>query len=498
MKSQTPVEGCRRAARERMPAGLAVWLALMLGLAAVHGQDHGLTNVPATLMSSETFSNTLGSWIWADTRADGQVCRFWRTFTVPEGTRVRKARLRMTADNEFILSLDGREMGRGAEWREIYDFDLTPLISPGRHVLAVRARNSFSFAGMIFGLRVDLADGRVIEVKSDPTWRIVPDDSRHWETAISALPDWPAARVVAAFGGDPWSQMPVNVNVMPVLQPIHLSFWQTGWFQVTLLAVCGLVMLLSLWLMTQLALHKQEQLLLRRERARIARDIHDDLGSRMTQLVLHGEVALSELTPETAAGGQLERICQDARGVLSTLDEILWAVNPRRDTLNDFTAYVCSYAEEFLRPTAIQCRFDVDSETTSVVLDLPVRRALLMAIKETLNNAVKHSGATELQLQIQRRGRKLAVVVTDNGQGFDPTAVTARRNGLTNMAQRLRELGGTCVVTSRPGQGCRVEFALALKPSRWRPFTNWWPAKSPAITRSSAHETTQTNESAGH
>jgi signal transduction histidine kinase len=121
-----------------------------------------------------------------------------------------------------------------------------------------------------------------------------------------------------------------------------------------------------------------------------------------------------------------------------------------------------------------------------------------MAIKETLNNAVKHSGATELHLQIQRHGRKLTVVVTDNGRGFEPAAVTARRNGLTNMAQRLRELGGACVVTSRPGQGCRVEFALALKPSRWRPFTKWWPAKSPAMSRSSAHETSQTNESAGH
>src|SRR3954463_9501744 len=129
--------------------------------------------------------------------------------------------------------------------------------------------------------------------------------------------------------------------------------------------------------MAQLALHKKERLLLQRERARIAMDIHDDLGSRMTQLVLHGEVAQSDLPPESTTRSQLDRICQEARDVLSTLDEILWAVNPRRDTLSDFSAYICGYAQDFLKPTPIQCLLDVEFESADLVLDLPVRRALL-------------------------------------------------------------------------------------------------------------------------
>jgi signal transduction histidine kinase len=144
---------------------------------------------------------------------------------------------------------------------------------------------------------------------------------------------------------------------------------------------------------------------------------------------------------------------------------------------------VCGYAQEFLKPTTIQGLFDVESETSDLDLDLPVRRALLMVIKETLNNAVKYSGASEVLLQIRCRGRRLNVVIQDNGKGFDPAAATPERNGLANMAQRMKELGGTCVVTSQPGEGCRTEIALTLKPSRRRWFgRNGKPNQRLALT----------------
>jgi nitrate/nitrite-specific signal transduction histidine kinase len=106
-----------------------------------------------------------------------------------------------------------------------------------------------------------------------------------------------------------------------------------------------------------------------------------------------------------------------------------------------------------------------------------------MVIKETLNNAVKHSDASEVLLQIKCRGRRLTVVIQDNGKGFDLTAATRERNGLTNMTQRMKELDGTCVVTSQPGKGCRTEITLALKPSRRQWFGwNGKPNQSRAIT----------------
>jgi len=422
-------------------------------------------------------TNGLGSWIWSSNTFNGQICHLWKTFEIPGGSPVAKARLVMTADNEFTIYLDGRELGHGAEWRELFVFDVSRIMTPGRHVLAVKAMNSFSIAGMLFGLRVDLADGRIIEVKSDQTWRVVPDDVRRWETRTERLPGWPAATIMAPFGSAPWWSQPVAVNMIPTLQPITVFFWQTGWFQLTLLLVCGLVILFSFRLMAQLALHRKERWLLQRERARIAREIHDDIGARMTQLVLHGEVAQSGLPDGSEAQVHLVQICEEARGLLSTMDEILWAVNPKRDTLRDFSAYVCNYAQKFLKATPIQCLFELDPEMSAADFTLPLRRSLLLAIKETLNNAVKHSGATELLLKIQWPGERLIVVVQDNGKGFDPAVVKSERNGMANMAQRMAELGGTCQVTSRPGHGCRIEFSIPLKHPRQSLWAWLWHVK---------------------
>ncbi|MBW8863784.1 MAG: hypothetical protein JF609_02470, partial [Verrucomicrobia bacterium] len=412
-------------------------------------------------------TNGLGSWIWDQKTRDNQVCQFWKTFEIPEGAKVTKARLVMTADNEFTLYLDGRELGRGVEWRELFVFDLTPLLAPGQHVLAVHCYNGSFFAGMLLGLRVDLADGRSINVKSDRTWKVVPDGVSRWEKRTEAQPAWPGTTIIAPLGGSPWWTAPEAVIMMPSLKPIKVYFWQRGWFQVLLLVVCGLVILVSLRLMAQLALHKKERFLLQGERARIARDIHDDIGARMTQLVLHGELAQNELPANSEMRQQLNWICEEARGLLSTMDEILWAVNPQRDTVRDFAAYVCKYAEEFMVTTKIQCLFEVGHEISAAAFDLPLRRSLLMAIKETLNNTVKHSGATELRLKIHWENERLVVVVQDNGKGFDIAAVKTNRNGLTNMAQRMNELGGQCQITSQPGQGCRVEFSIPLRHARW-------------------------------
>lgn len=417
---------------------------------------------------SNSPTHSLGKWIWAKETTNRQVCQFWRAFELPETNAVSRARLRLTADNEFVLYLDGRELGRGSEWREIYLFDVTALLASGRHVLMVKAANSFSLAGMIFGLWIEFENGEVLEVPSDTTWRIAPAEIKGVEKYHTAAEDWETPVVVGQIGIPPRWLVPQNVNVMPKLEPLVIRFWQRLWFQISVLILLGAITVFSLWLLAQLALQRKEQVLLERERARIAADIHDDIGARITQLVLHGEVTQSELENDSAVRPQLERICEEARQVLATMDEVLWAVNPERDTLRDFTAFVCCYAEEYLKPTEIQCRLEVDPEMPAAPLDLPLRRNLLMAIKETLNNTVKHSGATELSLQIHRLGQKLHVVVQDNGKGFDPAQADRDRQGLTNLTRRMKELGGSCRVVSQPGAGCRTEFIVPLQRSRGR------------------------------
>ena len=363
-------------------AAFALAMSGLAGVAPGHAADAVTDNRLTDLGPVDPYvspTNGLGSWIWASNTYNGQICQLWTTFEIPASGTVTNARLTMTVDNEFTLYLDGRELGRGAEWREVFVFDLTQLLTPGKHVLAVKAINSFGYAGMLFGLRIDLKDGRAIEVQSDKSWRIVPEGVRRWEKRAEAAAGWPAASILGPLGGQPWWTQPVQVNKMPALQPIKVRFWQTGWFQITLLCVCGIVILISLRLTAQLTLHRKERWLLQQERARIARDIHDDIGARMTQLVLHGELAQSGLRDGSEERLHVVQICEEARGLLSTMDEILWAVNPKRDTLRDFAAYVCNYAQGFLKSTPIQCRFELDPEMSAADFTLPLRRSLLQS-----------------------------------------------------------------------------------------------------------------------
>lgn len=409
----------------------------------------------------------LGSWIWDAKTFDGQTCQFWRAFDLPANGKIINARLLITADNEFSVFVDGHELGRGAEWQELFDYNLQPLqLAPGRHAIAVSAFNYARSAGVIAGLRIDLADGRFIEIKSDQNWKIVPTEAKGWEKAVKPQANWPEATVVAPMGTAPWWNEPAFVNVLQARPPSKVFFWQTAWFQITFLTLSGLLLLTIFALVAQLALHEKERWLLQRERARIAMDIHDDIGSRVTQLVLNGEDVQEALAENSTVRAQLGVIWDDARKVLSSIDEILWALNPRLDTLRDFADYICDYAHNFLEPAGIGCEFEVDPKMRLAAADLPLRRSLLMAIKETLNNIVKHSGATNVQLRIARQRQHLVVVVQDNGKGFDPASINPARNGLGNLSRRMSELGGSCHIASQPGKGCRIEFSVPLKHPR--------------------------------
>src|SRR5207244_1599484 len=144
---------------------------------------------------------------------------------------------------------------------------------------------------------------------------------------------WRAATVVGALGEQPWWTAPMRIPKTPPLRPVMLQFWQTAWFQITLLTACGIVVLICLRLAAELALQSKAQGLLQRERARIASDIHDDLGAGLTQLVLLGEVSKSELPSHSSTRPQIEQICDKARDLSHAMDEVVWVVNSRRDTL---------------------------------------------------------------------------------------------------------------------------------------------------------------------
>jgi signal transduction histidine kinase len=418
----------------------------------------------------------LGKWVWDKQTFDKQTVRFWNSFEIPKGAAVSSAIIYITVDNGYRLLLDGREIGRGSDWKTITEYDVKWLLRPGQHVLAVEGFNERLAGGLMFGMHIEMGNRVPLEMISDESWKIVPPEENNWENIKHPSPDWASVIVVGKMGSAPWAQWPMAVVSVPPLRPVTLFFWQTLWFQITMLTTLGIVVVICFWLLTQLTAQSKAQRLLNLQRARIARDIHDDLGARLTQLVLLGEIAQSELPTKSETRLQIDRICEQARDLGLAMDEVVWAVSSRRDTLRDFAAYVCKHAQLFLKDTGIRCRLDVEPELPSAPFDLAIRRNLLLAVKEAINNVAKHSVAGELILRIHRQGDGVRVVVEDDGVGFEILDADPSRNGLMNMAQRMQEVGGQFHVNSAPGMGCRIEFNLPLTHARER--LSWLRRKS--------------------
>jgi signal transduction histidine kinase len=190
---------------------------------------------------------------------------------------------------------------------------------------------------------------------------------------------------------------------------------------------------------------------LERERARIARDMHDDLGASITHIML-----MSELASAKAPSPDLERIAQKARAVSSTLDQIVWTTNPRNDTLGQLVGYIAEFAREYLANTEIALRLELPAEVPARELSSEKRHHILLVVKEALNNTVKHSDARHVHLHVDLRQDELRIVIRDDGKGFHSTEVAATSNGLVNMQHRMEAIGGKATITSEVSLGTTI------------------------------------------
>jgi len=201
-----------------------------------------------------------------------------------------------------------------------------------------------------------------------------------------------------------------------------------------------------------------------RERDRIARDIHDHLGSGLTRIIMLGERAAEDLGDHQALGTQLRKIVASARTTVQSLDEIVWAINPENDTLEGLIEYISHYADEFFEDTNVNCHLDIPTQLPSLPLSAELRHDLFLIVKEAINNILKHAKASEALVQIAVVGSQLEISVHDNGCGFNPnqTLPGRKRNGLANMRQRIESLGGQFCLTTAAGAGTRLQIGTTL------------------------------------
>jgi signal transduction histidine kinase len=212
----------------------------------------------------------------------------------------------------------------------------------------------------------------------------------------------------------------------------------------------------------------ERQRAIERERARIARDLHDDLGASLTQIALLSELAKADLAQPELARTHLNQIFASAGGLARLLNEIVWAVNPANDTLEQFTSHVCKFAQDYLSLAGIRCRLDFPESVPNYPMPSPERHNLFLATKEALHNIVKHAQAGQVWVHLKLDSDVLTLLIEDDGKGCGAETVSVNPigmvgDGLSNMQKRMEQIGGRFAQQGRPGSGTIVQLVLPLR-----------------------------------
>jgi signal transduction histidine kinase/ligand-binding sensor domain-containing protein len=246
------------------------------------------------------------------------------------------------------------------------------------------------------------------------------------------------------------SAVPAAVT-FTILRPL----WQRPWF-------IGLGLLATALATHALYRYRLGRLLeMARMRSRIATDLHDDIGANLTRIALLSEVATRQEWSAGTSSGPLASIARIARESVGSMSDIVWAINPARDSLLDLTRRMRQHAEEVFVLNGIDLRFDADEAGAHKKLGADVRRDLLLIFKEAANNAARHSRCSRVEIDFRVQDTNLALTVCDNGVGFDP-ARESDGLGVMSMQRRAQRLKGSLAVTSASGMGTTVTLTVPL------------------------------------
>lgn len=326
-------------------------------------------------------------------------------------------------------------------------------------------------------------------------WRLPPGSGKRVEIRYSAIVPSHPQRILfrhRLLGYDPnWSEetdLPVAIytNLRPgeyrfevtacdhqgswnprpagLAFSIRAYYWQTTWF----VAGCGFVVATGLLLahrsriqgLRRLQEFSQRQTL-SDERARIAADMHDDLGAALTQIAIMSEVARSQLPAGDKAAMTLLQVAQASREVTGRMSDIVWATNPHNDTLEELAAHFREFAARHFDSIGQACTLDFPASVPRLHVSATFRRNALLVLKEAASNATRHSGGRAFAVRLRVGAGRLNLVVSDNGKGL-PEHLRSGGLGLAGMRKRAADLQGRLTVRTLPNQGTSVELDVPL------------------------------------
>jgi ligand-binding sensor domain-containing protein/signal transduction histidine kinase len=244
-------------------------------------------------------------------------------------------------------------------------------------------------------------------------------------------------------------------------------FWQTAWFRATMIVAILAIVSATVYffaterLQRQLAGMRQQQAL-EKERARIARDIHDQVGASLTQLALLGEMVESDKDSPEEAETHARQISQTARETTHALDEIVWTVNPSNDTLEGLVNYICKNAQDYLAVAGLRYRLDVPAQLPAAAISPETRHNVFLASKEAVTNIVKHARASEAWIHMRLEPGSFTLEIEDNGRGLEGQKEKPTRNGMRNMRKRMDDIGGEFFIGPSAHGGALVRLTVPL------------------------------------
>ncbi len=246
-------------------------------------------------------------------------------------------------------------------------------------------------------------------------------------------------------------------------------FYGTLWFR--LLVANSLIFLLYLFLRDfvarkfkrQLAVYERQQVL-EKERNRISKDMHDDLGADLTNIVILSKIARKTIKPQSHEKDAIDKIETAANDVINKMSEIIWALNPSNDSLYNLVTYLHNYGKEYMDLYEIPIKVSLPRGIPKVMVSAAFRRNIFLVVKEMLHNIVKHAEAesTRVDIRVDQGAARLSVDITDDGRGFEVDNRTGSGNGLLNVRKRMKELGGDITIKSEPGAGTSIHL--------WAPY----------------------------
>jgi signal transduction histidine kinase len=263
--------------------------------------------------------------------------------------------------------------------------------------------------------------------------------------------------VRAANSDGSLSAVPASVT-FTILRPV----WQRGWF----LTLAALAIGLGVYALYR---YRVERLVeVERIRTRIATDLHDDIGSGLSQVSLLSEVIRRRVGHEETVAEPLSTIATLSRDLVDSMGDIVWAINPRRDRLSDLTQRMRRFASDVLSAQDIEFSFNVPDPQHNIRLGPDMRRELFLIFKESINNIVRHSGCAAVEITFLVTDGALELTLRDDGRGFDPDSASASEgNGLDNMRRRARKLGGQLLIRSSTGRGTEINLKAPLERQQW-------------------------------